>query len=350
MDFKPLSREELKSVIEGKSIAKRVPSVVHFWTNQEVFGDNKDKAISLLNKYPNDVLSISINTPDTFYAPDDDPSYRWSNYDDPYVGQDVAIDSQIVINDWEQLDGILADFPNPNYKGMFKEAVEDDGRYRLGFWWHCLFERFWKLRGMTNSLMDFYTDPEEIHRLMRSITDFYKIMIKRAKNELNLDGIFTSDDIGTQTGPFFSPEIFREFFKPYYKELIDTAHSVGIHFWLHTCGNIEIFIPDFIEIGLDVLHPIQKYTMEEKRIAEKYGNDICIWAGFDVQRIIPWGTPEEVRNEVRFMMDTYFRPEGKFMITAGNAITSDCKPESLEALLDEAYHYGIKKVSEVKIF
>jgi len=157
--------------------------------------------------------------------------------------------------------------------------------------------------------------------------------------------VFVSDDLGTQTGPFFSPDVFRTFFKPYYKELIDRAHELGMHFWLHACGNIERLLPDLVEIGLDVLHPIQKYAMDERRIADTYGKDLCIWAGFDVQRIIPYGTPEEVRAEVRYLIDTYDRPDGRFLLTAGNAITPDCPVGSLHALLDEAFAYGTARRS-----
>ncbi|MDR0668499.1 MAG: hypothetical protein LBF95_00315 [Treponema sp.] len=134
--------------------------------------------------------------------------------------------------------------------------------------------------------------------------------------------MFTTDDIGTQTGPFFSLDIFREFFKPYYKELIDHAHDLGMHFWLHTRGNVKAFIPDLIEIGLDVLHPIQKYTMDEREIAREFGGQICFWAGMDVQRIIPYGTPEDVRREVRFLFDTYYRKEGRLILAGGNGFTA----------------------------
>lgn len=171
--------------------------------------------------------------------------------------------------------------------------------------------------------------------------------IERSHWEAGADAVFTSDDIGMQTGPFFSEDIFVEFFKPYYKQLIDKAHSLGMHFWLHTCGNIEAFLPHFIEIGLDVIHPIQKYTMEEQQIAGKFGDKICIWAGFDVQRTIPFGTPEDVRKEVRFMIDTYARRDGRLILTCGNALTPDCPIESFEALLDESYHYGRKKMGEL---
>jgi uroporphyrinogen-III decarboxylase len=116
-----------------------------------------------------------------------------------------------------------------------------------------------------------------------------------------------------------------------------------MHFWLHSCGNIESFIPDLIEIGLDVIHPIQKYTMDERNIASKFGKDICIWAGMDVQRTIPYGSPDDVRKELRFLYDTYYRKEGRLMLTAGNGMTADTPFDSLKALLDEALVYGKKK-------
>lgn len=187
--------------------------------------------------------------------------------------------------------------------------------------------------------MDFYLYPDEVHRLFRKLTDFYLRILERIKEEADADGIFVTDDIGTQTGPFFSLEIFRDFFKPYYKELIDKAHSLGMHFWLHSCGNIELFLEDFIEIGLDVLHPIQKHTMDYREIAEKYGDRICLLVGFDVQQTIPFGTPEEVRQEVRELIDIFSRPNGRFMLTMGNGSTLDWQLESLEALYDETEHY-----------
>ncbi len=116
-----------------------------------------------------------------------------------------------------------------------------------------------------------------------------------------------------------------------------------MHFWLHTCGNVEKYMPDFVNMGLDVIHPIQKYAMDERRVARKYGKDICIWAGFDVQKTIPFGTPEDVRREVRFLFDAYRRREGRFMFTAGNALKADCPTESIEALFDEAFAYGSKR-------
>jgi uroporphyrinogen decarboxylase len=340
MLFSPLSRDEVVGVIDGQGQAARVPVLLHFWTHADAFGDRSDRVRALLAEYPEDAQVIGAQLPGLFVGADDDPEYRWLNYPDPEPATESALDERVAIPDWSLLDGILRDFPSIGYPGMFPYRPKPDGRYRLGTWWFWLFERHWQLRGMTNALTDFVYYPEETHRLYRALTDFYIGVIERGKRELDWDGVFTSDDLGTQKGPFFSPATFREFFKPYYRETIARAHELGMHFWMHCCGNIEPIIPDLVEIGLDVLHPIQKYTMDERTIAERHGKDICIWAGFDVQQTIPWGTVEDVRREVRFMMDAYRRPAGRLMFTAGNGINGDCPVESLEALFDEAFTYG----------
>lgn len=337
---KPLSREEMIRVVEGRGAARRIPIAVQHWVSPSAMGPNEAECCRILETYPCDFEKISFRIPDVFTAPADDPSYRWMNCDNPFP-PGTPLDAVSAIEDWDQLDGILADFPDPRYPGLIPEDAPPVGdRYRVGLWWYWLFERFWSLRGMENALCDFYENPEQVHRLFRKLTDFYKVMLRRGREELHLDAVWTSDDIGTQTAPFFSPKIFREFFKPYYQELVAYAHELGMHFWLHCCGNILAFLPDLIEIGVDVLHPIQKYTMDEREVAQKYGKDLCIWAGFDVQRIIPYGTPEDVRREVRFLLDTYARPEGRLILAAGNNMTPDTPMESLEALLDEALRYG----------
>ena len=336
----PLTREELCRVIEGKGRARRVPMAIHTWIDPNIFNKQKDNYFAVLNQYPCDIVKIMLRVPDVFNAPADDPSYRWLNFDNPFP-PGVALDAVSALDDWERLDEILDDFPDPNYPGLIPGgAPPDDGRYRVGLWWFWLFERLWSIRGMENTLCDFYENGEDIHRLFRALTDFYKVLLTRGKKELGLDAVWTSDDIGTQSSQFFSMDIFRSFFKPYYQELIAHAHNLGIHFWLHSCGNILPFIPELIEIGLDVLHPIQKYTMDERIVAEKFGGNICLWAGMDVQQTIPYGTPEDVRRETRYMIDTYYRPEGRLIMAAGNNMTVDTPLENLRAFLDETLVYG----------
>ncbi len=255
----------------------------------------------------------------------------------------AGLDSQCLIRDWEDeeaVEAFYASFPDPDSPALIVGNKQRDGRYLLGRWWDCFFERLWRLRGMENALTDFYLYPEQVHRLFDRLSKFYMRVMERAKEAWDVDGFFVSDDIGTQKAPFFSLDIFREFFKDYYKRLFDKAHELGTHFWLHCCGDIEMFLPDFIEIGLDVIHPIQKNTMDEREIARKYGDKICIFSGIDVQYLMAFGTPEEVEAEVKYLMETYKRPDGRLMMTMGNGSTPDWKLENLDAMYAASLKYG----------
>lgn len=339
-----LTRQEVKNVIEGKGRAKRIPLLYDMWIYDNMFGDDEKTHREWQSQYPCDVDEVPMNMPDLTEGTKEDPNYFWAA---PGVklNNNKGLDQQCVLADWEDeemVEAFFRTFPDPESPALLTCEKERDDRYLLCRFWFCFFERLWSLRGMENALTDFYLYPDEIHRLFSRLTDFYMRCMERAKEKWDVDGFFVSDDIGTQTGPFFSLEIFREFFKPYYKKLFDKAHELGCHFWLHSCGNIQLFLPDFIEIGLDVIHPIQKKTMDEKEIAREFGDKICIWAGFEVQRLMAFGTPEEVKEEVKFLIDTYDRPDGRFMLTMGNGSTPDWKIENLDALYETSLEYGTK--------
>ena len=343
----PLTREEIIRVVEGKGCAHRVPNAISPWSDVCLFPANREEYLALMEQYPCDIEVIRLQMPSVFEGAPNDPSYRWLPFENPF-GPNVSLDAVSAITDMESIDEILATFPDPNSVALIPPAPSVGETYRVAHWWYLLFERFWSLRGMENALCDLLEYPDQVHKLFRKLTDFYKVVITRCKNELQADAIWTSDDIGAQTGPMFSPTVFREFFKPYYKELIDHTHALGMHFWLHTCGNVALFVPDLIDIGLDVIHPIQKYTMDEAEIANRYGDQICIWAGFDVQRIIPYGTADDVRQEVRFMLDTYGRPDGRLIMGAGNNLTPDTPFASLQALMEETFAYSQKEFGKWK--
>ena len=340
-----LTREEVKKVIDGNGRAKRVPLLYDLWIYDNMFGNDEMAHQKWQQQYPCDVDDVFLNMPGMTEGPKEDPDYFWA----PPGVRNISgrgLDEQCVLEDWEDeetVEAFFRTFPNPESPALINCKKEKGSRYLLGRWWYCYFERLWSLRGMENALTDFFLYPDEIHRLFAKLTDFYMRCMERAKEEWDVDGFFVSDDIGTQTGPFFSLEIFREFFKPYYKKLFDKAHELGTHFWLHSCGNIQLFLPDFVEIGLDVIHPIQKNTMDEKEIAEKFGDQICILAGMDVQYLMAFGTPQEVDEEIKFLISTYDRPDGRLMMTMGNGSTPDWKVENLDALYAASLKYGGEK-------
>lgn len=337
-----LKREDIVKVIEGKGHAERVPLLYDLWIYENSFGGDKEVWQKWQSKYPCDVDQVFAQMPGMTEGPEEDPNFFWA-IPGTVISEEKGLDARCLIEDWEDEEAVerfYNSFPDPDSPALIPGKKEKDDRYLLGRWWYCFFERLWSLRGMENALTDFYLYPEEIHRLFSRLTQFYMRIMEHMKQEWDVDGFFVSDDIGTQTAPFFSLDIFREFFKPYYKMMFDKAHELGCHFWLHSCGNIELFIPDLIEIGLDVIHPIQKNTMDEAEIARKFQDQICIFAGFEVQKLMAFGTPDEVREEAKRLINTYKREDGRLMLTMGNGSTPDWKVENLDAIYEVSLEEG----------
>lgn len=337
--MRALDKNQMRAIIDGKGHGERIPLLFSIWMNAAPFHGDEAAYQKWISNKVCDVEEYYLNMPGFWEGPADAPEYRWA-FGEKKWDDNAAIDSQVLIEDWDKAQPFYDTFPSPEYPGLVPKPETDGSRYVLARSWYTLFERHWSLRGMQNALMDFYDAPEEVHKLYQHLTDFYVRAIERAKLEMNADGFFLTDDIGAQSGPLFSLEVFREFFKPYYAQIARKAHDMGMHIWLHTCGNVTLFLEDFIEIGIDVLHPIQKYAMNAEEIAKKYGGRICILAGFDVQQVIPYGSAEEVRAEVRWLIDTYRRSDGRLMLTMGNGATEDWKVECLDALYEEALVYG----------
>lgn len=330
--FKSLSKQEIRDVIDRKKNPSHVPTVFSIWPPPLYKNADFLKALGIFKKYPGD---ISVYYSASYIK----PSMRGNNvllFDKAKAKG--ALDQIIELEDYADLDAFLKRINDPDK--IILQPMAPTKKYRLGIFWNCLFENLWQIRGMENALTDMYLYPEEVHRIFRAITDFYKRLIVRARKEAKCDGFFVSDDIGHQNGALFSKDMFREFFYPYYKELIDTAHENGMHFWLHTCGNVTDFLPMFVEMGLDVIHPIQKYAMDEEKVFDEFKGQICFLYGFDVQQTIPYGTSEDVVNEVHRSFDIFSRSTGGFIFTQGNGITPNCPIDSYRTLLRESHTYN----------
>ena len=348
---KLLTKKEVHDAIAGTAVPPRVPCQYTTWFNPFVFkGVNFFKSLWYRARWVDDIAVCGWH------------DLRWHFYHmNPQNGSmlrcmvlglgqtpppkkkylkdgDKGMDNHILVEDWSQLDDFLKKMPNPHLVPMLWHLPSK--RYKVAWNMACLFEHHWQIRGMENALMDFYLYPEETHKLYRWLTDFAKVKIWRSKKELHADAVFIGDDMGTQHGPFFSPEVFKEFMFPYYKEMIDYAHSLGMQFWLHTCGNVEMFIPMLIEAGLDVLHPVQKYAMDEYKIFDEFHDQICFMYGFDMQQTIPNGTPDEVEAEVKRTMDLFGQAKGRLVYTSGNVFTGDCPIESLKRLMKVSHTYN----------
>ena len=331
--WEPLSREEVIKAVERKGPC-RIPLVMAKWWGEglsEQYGGRLDE----FGRFPDDIAMMGIPKFDI-----GEMGLSWE------IQRGAAADSNCVISDWAQLDEFIEKLPDPSKSDYFEQAAEEAekfhqrGRYLINGWWGLFFETPWGLRGMENLMVDYYTEPENIHRLHDALCDLYCKSIQKAADVLKPDGFWSSDDLGHQTQSMMRAETFDEFLKPYYKRVGDVLKANGIHFWLHSCGNNTPLLPSLIETGVDMFHPVQKHTMDEPAVAAEFGDRLGFWAGFDVQHILQENTPGEVRAEVRKLIDTFDRPEGGMAIAAGNGIVNGTPFENIEAFLDEACVYG----------
>jgi len=342
--YLPLTREEMIDMIEGR-VVRRPAIAMGSWIQPELLAKEKQLVYKekILDVYPEDMQQFYIKKPSTFGKRGD--KYTWCDVDgaDPHIGRTevVAVDVENAI-EWEIYEQISENLPYTDNEDMFSLAPEEDGRYRLGWMSYGPLSRIWEYRGITESLMDMYMNPELVHHVNRRVTNYFKGIIDRCE-EGKLDGVGFSDDLGMQKGPFMSPEMFKEFYFPYYKEICEYAHAKGLHVWQHSCGDIRLLIPMLIEAGVDVLHPIQKYALDPKEIVDTFGDDIACWAGMDLQHILPYGDVQDIVNETRHLIDTFYMPKkSKLILTVGNRMEDNVPIENVVTYIEEAYRYGVE--------
>jgi hypothetical protein len=313
------------------------------WIGQDCYDAYGDELCQLVASVPEDVVQVGFRAPANWEYSEELPDYRWAIFDKPEDEDSRAIDARRFLPSWDHLDEFLAKMPDPSPPEFFADArrlrAEHPDRFIVGMDFFCFYERLWTIRGMEPLLLDMMIEREKVQRLTDAVCE-YHLKIIQGYADAGADAFYTSDDLGTQTGLFFSPQVFRELLKPRYARLVEAAHARGMQFWLHACGNVTEIVDDLIEIGLDVLHPIQPFAMDPKATAERYGGRISFMPGLDVQQLLPWGTPEEVAAGTREFVETFARPEGGFIASVSNAIHTDVSLANLRAFMDTVYEYG----------
>lgn len=341
MKYEPLPREEVVKAVERNGPA-RIPLVFSHWWG-EGLGEQYGDRLRELAKYPCD-YAIAMMDP----VPFGEMNLSWERR------SGAGHDANAVLPDWKHLDEFIGKLPDPDRPGLFDamrpiaEQAKKAGRYLLWGWWGLFFERPWSLRGMEGLMLDYYLHTGEIHRLHTALCDVYAGLIRRARRELEPDGFWASDDLGNQRQLMMKPEHFRELLKPYYARVGKACREGGMHFWLHSCGDNSEIIGDLADAGVTVFHPVQKHAMDERRIARDFGDRMTFLVGFDVQHILQEATPDQVRAEVRYLIDTFDRPDGGMCMAAGNGIVRGTPFENIEAYLDETLKYGTEHRSRFR--
>jgi len=187
------------------------------------------------------------------------------------------------------------------YEGLAEEIAEikAEGFFCTGWVGH-IFETVWHMRGMDRFMMDMIEHPEFAGFLIERITALRADTARRLA-VMGVDMVRFGDDVGMQTGMMMSPALWRQWFKPNLAKVIAAAKEVNpnIYIWYHSDGNVEAIIPELIEVGVDVLNPVQPECMDPAALKQHYGDQLTFWGTIGIQTTMPFGTPAEVKRVVR---------------------------------------------------
>jgi uroporphyrinogen decarboxylase len=229
--------------------------------------------------------------------------------------------------------------PDPNRPELYAEAKRVIGQYGDEYWivgvTVCtIFETAWALRGYERTLIDLILNPEYAERLL-DIPYQYHLAAAKKLVELGVDMIWIGDDVGTQHAMLISPETWRRTFKPRLATFISALKAINprLKVAYHCDGMLHPIVPDLIEIGLDVLNPIQPASMDPAEVKRLYGDQLCFWGSIDEQHTLPFGTPADVADEVRTRLETIGRGGG-LILGPTHHVQLDTPLENLKALVD----------------
>jgi uroporphyrinogen-III decarboxylase len=200
--------------------------------------------------------------------------------------------------------------PDPNRPELYQDAARTIQAFKQEYWIvgvtvTTIFECAWALRGLERLMMDFAFNPEIAERILEIPYQFHLTAAKKLV-QMGVDMIWVGDDVGTQSAMMISPQCWRRFFKPRMATFISEIKALRpqLKVAYHSDGMIAPIIPELIEIGVDVLNPIQPACMDPAQIKRQFGDKLCFWGSIDEQHTLPFGTPADVQREILERLNT----------------------------------------------
>jgi uroporphyrinogen decarboxylase len=268
------------------------------------------------------------------------------------IGPDTGRDDWGVIWRYESDDDIgvvvdpplktpsLAGFtpPKPASRARYLEAFcqSNPDRFRLVSLSSPIFQRAWFLRGFENFLADLALNKDFVHELVDMILE-YTVSVVAEAISYDIDAFFLMDDWGQQESLLISPAMWREYFKPGMQRLFQMIKDKGLSVFFHSCGNIQCLIPELIEMGLDVMNPFQPEVMDVYEIKRKYGDQLSFYGGVSTQKLLPYGTVDEVEADVREKLGALGK-NGGYILAPAHAVQSDVPVENIMKLVEVMQH------------
>jgi uroporphyrinogen decarboxylase len=252
---------------------------------------------------------------------------------DRHIDQDIGVVCNRLITPANVETFAFPDAHDPARYNSFDEVIaanpDNAVLVSLGY---TLFERAWTLAGMENILMAMAADKPFINKLLDRIVEFNLGVIENACAH-NIDIFRFGDDWGHQRGVLMGPGLWREFIKPRFKEMCQLVKSKGKFTMLHCCGKVDELFPDMIECGLDIFNPFQPEVMSVYKMKARYGDRLTFYGGISIQRSLPFGTVEQVKDEVRRLLDVVGE-NGGYIASPSHDIPRDARPENIAAMIE----------------
>ncbi len=306
------SRECVKAAIRHEK-TKRVPYCIQItgdaWEQLQPLAGGTDCETFL----DNDVRTISP------------PWWRWQGLESDWGGFDAPTSRPHCIG-------------TGSYEGFIdtvKRLADTTGKYLLVTIYGSHFEKAYFSRGIENFLADMAGEPAFTRRLLHTIIEKNLVMLENFLLLPEIDGVLLGSDWGSQLDLLMSPAVWEDMIRPGEQREYDLVHAYGKDVWVHSCGNIEKVIPSLVEMGLDVLNPIQPEAMDLRMLKDRYGHKLSFWGGISTQQTLPYGTPDAVRTEARAVRDL-MSDGGGYILSPAQSIQSDVPAENLLALLEVA--------------
>ncbi len=294
----------------------------------------------LYDKYPSDCVHLGATGEGEFSGRAGVESVDawgsvWVSTTDDYKGSIV----EPLLKTWDDFDDFHPPDPvvDPQDLARGRHIVEENaGSKYLVVDGDTLWQRMFYLRGYEKIMVDLAIHRKKAAALRDMILEF---MLERMRIwlELEIDAFQVRDDWGTQETLMINPALWREFFKPAYREICEVVHGAGRHLWFHSDGAINAIIPDMIEIGVDVINP-QVPLVGVEALGREHGGEVCFLGDVDRQQLLPFGTPEEIERYVKRVIEALGIYDGGYI--GRGELASDVPLENARAMFQAFGKYG----------
>jgi uroporphyrinogen decarboxylase len=254
------------------------------------------------------------------------------------AGGSGASPTSAPLEDWDDLTDYLdSRMPDAGLPGRLDGclpavAALGPSHYLVGTTHQAIWERYAQLRGTGQAFEDLAVRCPERDRLLDAVVEYQLTLIRRWASLGSVDAVFLTDDWGSQRSLLIDPLAWRTIFAPRYRRLVETAHDCGLDVIFHSCGNIAAIMGALIDLGVDVIDPLQPEALDLAWVAREYGGEVSFAGGLPVQ-VLPTMRPDEVHDTVRRLVDLLGAPYGNALILApSNSLLADVPLANLKAL------------------